>query len=107
MRARQAGYGQPRGVSGADEVPAASRQPDIGLAAAACLLRASSARGWTITTSDLEARFAGQWSIKHEPILNVWSAERISPDGRHRRFLAEHSAQALASLLAAAELAKP
>jgi len=93
-------------VSGADEVPAANRQPDIGLAAAACLLRASSAHGWTITTTDLEARFAGRWSIKHEPILNVWSAERKSPDGRHRRFLAGHSAQSLASLLAAAELAE-
>lgn len=57
--------------------------------------------------SHLLQRFGGRWLILYEPNLRVWSAERKSPDGRHRRFLAEHSPQALADLLADAETAEP
>jgi hypothetical protein len=89
---RQAGNGQPRGVPGADEVPAApaspDRQPDASPAAAARLLRACSARGWTIT---------------HHDELRYWTAERASKDGTHIRFIAARSPAELAARLAAAE----
>jgi len=89
---RQAGDGQPRGVSGADEITAMPafpyREPDVSPAAAARLLRACSARGWTIT---------------HHDDLNYWTAERASKDGMHIRFIAALSATAMAGKLDAAE----
>jgi hypothetical protein len=92
---RQAGSGQPRGVSGTDEVPATpaapDRQPDVSPAAAARLLRACSARGWTIASHD---------------DLRYWSAERVSHGGRRIRYICAHSAVVLAVRIAAADLAQ-
>ena len=89
---RQAGDGQPRGGSGAGEVLAVpawpDRRPDTGPAAAAFLLRACSARGWTIT---------------HHDELRYWTAERASTDGTHIRFIAAHSPSEMADKLETAE----
>ncbi len=56
--------------------------------AAACLLRACAARGWTIARHDE---------------LSYWSAERTSHGGRHIRYICAHSAAVLAARIAAAE----
>jgi hypothetical protein len=53
--------------------------------------------------SDLLEQFGGCWQIAYQIDLNVWSAERRSPDGRHVRFVAEHTVGALAARLAGAE----
>jgi len=60
----------------------------------------------TVTGRELQQQYGDRWSIAFEPALRVWSAERRSPDGRHRRFLAEHTPAVLADKLAVAERAQ-
>jgi len=55
-----------------------------------------------ITGTDLQTRFGDRWIIRRESI-GIFSAEYRSPGGRHRRYLAGHSADELAGLIEAAE----
>src|SRR5258708_33564639 len=56
-----------------------------------------------ITSQDLQDRFGERWQIDREPLTAIWTAERRSPDGRSRRFIAAREAAELASKLAAAD----
>jgi len=61
----------------------------------------------TIMNSDLLAKYGDRWDIRRELSIGILSAERRSPDGRHRRFLAAHSAGELAGLIEHAETDRP
>lgn len=41
--------------------------------------------------TQLMQSFGDRWLIIYQPDLRVWSGERRSPDGRHRRFIAGHA----------------
>jgi hypothetical protein len=47
--------------------------------------------------------FGERWSIAYDIALSVWSAERRSPDGRTRWFIAHRKPADLAARLADAE----
>ena len=55
--------------------------------------------------SDLLEMFGERWQMAYQGELNVWSAERRSPDGRHRQFLAAHDPATLAGRIRDAETA--
>jgi len=59
------------------------------------------------TSRQLQQAYGDRWDIAFQPDLRIWSAERRSPDGRQRRFIAEHTPAGLAAKLAAAETAHP
>jgi hypothetical protein len=60
-----------------------------------------------VTPDELVRRYGERWHITCDPPYITWEAERRSADGRHRRFLAAHSADELAGKLAAAEVTEP
>ena len=57
-------------------------------------------------SGQLQQAYGDRWDIAFQPDLRVWSAERRSPDGRQRRFMAEHTPAVLADKLAVAETAQ-
>jgi hypothetical protein len=61
----------------------------------------------SVSITELLQRFGDRWRIAYLPALNVWSAEQRSADGRHIRFLCQHSTAALADKLAIAETDRP
>jgi len=48
-----------------------------------------------------------QWQIEHDPGLNVWTAVRRSPDGRHIRVLVARDPAGLRGKLADVEADEP
>jgi hypothetical protein len=60
-----------------------------------------------VTPDDLLRQYGERWHITCDPPYITWEAERRSADGRHRRFLAAHSALELAAKIAAAEVTEP
>jgi hypothetical protein len=48
-----------------------------------------------------------RWQIEHEDGLDVWTAVRKSPDGRHIRVLVAHDPASLRGKLAGAEDEEP
>ena len=46
-----------------------------------------------------------RWTITCDPALGVWSAERRSEDGRHRRYIVARTGDELAGKVAAADVA--
>ena len=48
-----------------------------------------------------------RWQIEHEPGLNVWTAVRRSPDGRHIRVLVGRDIEALRGKLETVETDEP
>jgi hypothetical protein len=56
----------------------------------------------------LLAMYGGRWNIVARPGgLDVWSAERQSPDGRSIRYIVERSPGELAAKLETAEMVEP
>ena len=48
-----------------------------------------------------------RWQIEHDPGMDVWSAVRRSPDGRHIRVLIAHDPAALRGKLETVEADEP
>jgi hypothetical protein len=53
--------------------------------------------------TSLHQRFGEGWAIAYQPDLEVWSAERRSPDGLWLRLICDRNSGALAAKLAVAE----
>ena len=60
----------------------------------------------SLAPADPLAPFRDQWQIER-PALDVWSAVRKSPDGRHIRVIIAMSAAELAGKLEAAGVCEP
>jgi hypothetical protein len=56
-----------------------------------------------LTSRELHKRFGDRWAIDRDLMTELWTAERRSHDGRHRRFLAARHAADLIAKLDAAE----
>jgi hypothetical protein len=60
-----------------------------------------------VTPDELVRQYGERWHITCDPPYITWEAERRSADGRHRHYIAAHTAGELAGKLAAAEVTEP